>query len=98
EKLGIDPLDLALRNAADPGYISPHGNRVISCELKQCLEKAADLIHWREKRADLSQRHPLPLGESGREGVVPSPRLRGLGLGTTVHVSGKRHFGDYDGG
>jgi CO/xanthine dehydrogenase Mo-binding subunit len=24
--------------------------------------------------------------------------LRGLGMGTTVHVSGKRHFGDFDGG
>jgi CO/xanthine dehydrogenase Mo-binding subunit len=78
EKLGMDPLELALLNAAEPGYVSPHGNRVISCELKQCLTKAADLIDWKGKRAN---RQPY----------------RGLGLGTTVHVSGKRHFGDYDG-
>lgn len=85
EELGIDPLDLALLNAAEPGYVSPHGNRVISCELKQCLEQAAQLIGWREKRA-------------ARPPLSTSPRpLRGLGLGTTVHVSGKRHFGDYDG-
>src|SRR5262249_52272442 len=43
-----------------------------------CLEKAAELIDWRTKRAE---RRPN----------------RGLALGTTVHVSGKRHFGDWDG-
>ncbi|HYY89470.1 MAG TPA: molybdopterin cofactor-binding domain-containing protein, partial [Chloroflexota bacterium] len=30
EKLGLDPVDLALLNSAEPGYVSPHGNRVIS--------------------------------------------------------------------
>ena len=78
EALGMDPVDLALLNAAEPGYVSPHGNRVISCELKQCIRRAAELIDWKAKRAN---RQPY----------------RGLGLGTTVHVSGKRHFGDYDG-
>lgn len=76
--LGIDPVDLAMLNAAEPGYVSPHGNRVVSCELKQCIEKAAELIDWKAKRAN---RQPY----------------RGLSMGTTVHVSGKRHFGDYDG-
>jgi CO/xanthine dehydrogenase Mo-binding subunit len=79
EELGIDPVELALMNAAEPGYVSPHGNRVISCELKQSIEMAADLMSWTEKR---EARKPL----------------RGLGMGTTVHVSGKRHFGDFDGG
>jgi CO/xanthine dehydrogenase Mo-binding subunit len=78
EALGMDPVDLALLNAVEPGYVSPHGNRVVSCELKQCIEKAAELIDWKAKRA------------------VRTPN-RGLGMGTTVHVSGKRHFGDYDG-
>ena len=65
-------------HAAEPGYVSPHGNRVTSCELKQCIEKAAELIDWRAKRAS-------------------HLAYRGLGFGTTVHVSGKRHFGDWDG-
>ena len=78
DALGMDPVDLALKNAAEPGYVSPHGNRVISCELKQCIQRAADLIDWRSKRANRKT-------------------FRGLGMGTTVHVSGKRHFGDYDG-
>lgn len=78
DALGADPVELALLNAAEPGYVSPHGNRVVSCELKQSIRKAAELLGWDEKRAN---RKPY----------------RGLGMGTTVHVSGKRHFGDYDG-
>ncbi|HWO40181.1 MAG TPA: xanthine dehydrogenase family protein molybdopterin-binding subunit [Candidatus Eisenbacteria bacterium] len=76
--LGIDPLDLARINAAEPGYVSPHGNRVTSCELKQCINIAEKLMDWKKKRAD------------------KRPNT-GLGFACTVHVSGKRHFGDYDG-
>ena len=76
--LGIDPLELARMNAAETGYISPHGNRVTSCELKQCLDMAEKMIDWKAKRAN------------------KAPNT-GLGLACTVHVSGKRHFGDYDG-
>ncbi len=77
--LGIDPLALARLNAAEPGYVSPHGNRVTSCELKQCIDLTEKMMDWNKRRA---QRIPN----------------RGLGLACTVHVSGKRHFGDYDGG
>lgn len=78
EKLGIDPVELARQNAAFPGYVSPHGNRVSSCELRQCIDKAAELIGWEEKH---KKRVPW----------------RGYGFGASVHVSGKRHFRDYDG-
>jgi len=76
--LGIDPIELARINAAETGYVSPHGNRVTSCELKQCLDMVEGMIDWKSKRAD------------------KQPNT-GLGLACTVHVSGKRHFGDYDG-
>ena len=77
-ELGIDPLELARINAAEVGYVSPHGNRVTSCELKQCLDMTEKMIDWQAKRAN------------------KTPNT-GLGLACTVHVSGKRHFGDYDG-
>ena len=77
-ELGIDPIEIARINAAETGYISPHGNRVTSCELKQCLDMAEKMVDWQAKRAN----------------KAPDT---GLGLACTVHVSGKRHFGDYDG-
>ncbi len=78
-ELGIDPLALARLNAVEPGYVSPHGNRVTSCELKQCIDMTEKMMKWNQKRKE----------------KLPN---RGLGLACTVHVSGKRHFGDYDGG
>ncbi|HEX2226079.1 MAG TPA: xanthine dehydrogenase family protein molybdopterin-binding subunit, partial [Candidatus Binatia bacterium] len=77
-ELGMDPMEIARINAAEPGYVSPHGNRVTSCELKQCIDMAEKMIDWKAKRAE----------------KAPDT---GLGLACTVHVSGKRHFGDYDG-
>lgn len=77
-QLGIDPMEIARINAAETGYVSPHGNRVTSCELKQCLDKVDQMIDWKRKRAEKKAN-------------------TGLGLACTVHVSGKRHFGDYDG-
>jgi CO/xanthine dehydrogenase Mo-binding subunit len=76
--LGIDPMEIARINAAEAGYISPHGNRVTSCELKQCLDMTEAMMDWKRKRAEKKTN-------------------TGLGLACTVHVSGKRHFGDYDG-
>jgi CO/xanthine dehydrogenase Mo-binding subunit len=77
-ELGMDPMEIARINAAEPGYVSPHGNRVNSCELKQCLNMVDEMMDWKARRAN------------------PAPDT-GLGLACTVHVSGKRHFGDYDG-
>ncbi len=77
-ELGIDPIEIARINAAETGYVSPHGNRVTSCELRQCLDMTEKMIDWNAKRAK------------------KAPNT-GLGLACTVHVSGKRHFGDYDG-
>ena len=78
EKLGIDVVDLLRMNAVDPGDVSPHNHKITSCELRQCIDKAAELIRWKEKR-------------TGRKAN------RGLGMGCSMHVSGRRSFGDWDG-
>ena len=77
-RLGLDPREVALKNAIGPGRVSPHGNRIGSCELRDCIRRANELIGWSYKRA---ARRPY----------------RGLGLALSAHVSGKRHFYDYDG-
>ena len=77
--VGMDPLELLRLNAAEPGYVSPHGNRVEGCELKQCIDLVEEKMDWQAKQA------------------AKTPG-RGLGIACTVHVSGKRHFMDYDGG
>jgi CO/xanthine dehydrogenase Mo-binding subunit/CO/xanthine dehydrogenase FAD-binding subunit len=92
EKLHIDVLDLLRMNAVDPGDRSPHNHKITSCELKQCIDKSADLIGWKTKRRE---RKPNREGkEPAREVKEPA---RGLGMGCSVHVNGRRSFGDWDG-
>ena len=78
QKLGIDIMELLRLNAVEPGDVSPHNHKITSCELKQCIDKAAQLIGWKEKRKN---RKPN----------------RGLGMGCSIHVNGRRSFGDWDG-
>ena len=53
KKLGIDPLELRLKNCIPEGFKDPHnGITFHSYGLKQAMEKGAELIHWKEKRAE----------------------------------------------
>ncbi len=38
DRLGIDPIDLRLKNANQPGETTPQGSRITSCGMKECLE------------------------------------------------------------
>ncbi len=49
EELGIDPIEMRLRNAMTPGYEIPGQFKLSSCGLSQCLEKVAESIKKRGK-------------------------------------------------
>jgi 4-hydroxybenzoyl-CoA reductase alpha subunit len=55
ERLGMDPLEIRLKNAVRAGDETATGAVLKSCGLAECLQKVADKIGWREKRA-----HPVP--------------------------------------
>ncbi|MCX7857702.1 MAG: xanthine dehydrogenase family protein molybdopterin-binding subunit [Deltaproteobacteria bacterium] len=50
EESGIDPYDLRIINANEPGEITPQGFRVTTCGLKECIEEVAKRLNWKEKR------------------------------------------------
>lgn len=50
EKLGMDPLELRLKNVAKPGDTTSSGLVLSTCGLAECLTKAADAIGWKEKK------------------------------------------------
>ena len=53
KKLGIDPLELRMKNCMPAGFKDPHnGITFHSYGLKQTMEKGAELVHWKEKRAE----------------------------------------------
>ncbi len=77
EKLGMDPVELRLKNARRVGEVSVHGWDVKSCALTECIEKAAEEIRWKEKKA-----LPKPVRR----------KPRGVGIGCMIHVSGCRYY------
>jgi 4-hydroxybenzoyl-CoA reductase subunit alpha len=51
--VGIDPLELRLRNARQPDSLTPNEFQVNSCEMTACIEKARDISGWNEKKDKL---------------------------------------------
>src|SRR5574341_760467 len=50
DALGMDPLELRLKNATHQGDTSIHGWRMASCGYSDCLREAARRIGWQGKR------------------------------------------------
>ena len=82
EMIGMDPVEVHLRNAIRTGDTSVHGWKIGSCGLSECVEKAAAGIGWKEK-----------LGAKRGSG----PLKRGVGIGTGLHVTANRQLGNWDG-
>src|SRR5207247_1385018 len=61
EELGIDPVELALKNVIDGETVSPHGQEIHSCELRTCIQRAAEMIGWKEGRANPTPNRGAPL-------------------------------------
>lgn len=84
EQLGMDPAELRLINASQPGDVTPHGWKLLSCGLGDCIKESVEAANWKEKRAQKSN-------ENERF-------ARGIGIGCCLHVSGNRTFlPDWDG-
>jgi 4-hydroxybenzoyl-CoA reductase alpha subunit len=83
EELGIDPVEIRLRNAIDnprPGTIYETVNKVAlkTCGIKECLQKIAEDPIWRD-------RDKMPR----KEGSVSW----GVGLSSTSYLGGARQLG-----
>ncbi len=82
EGLGIDPVDLRLRNATGAGDVTVHGWKILSCGLSEAITTAAERIGWAEKRGR----------DRYRPGDDRGPIRRGVGLAATIHVTSYRPF------
>ena len=73
EELGMDPLELHLKNAVDAGYESPDGSVFASCGLKECLEAVAERSGWKDKYGKLPRNRGIGVGigaqASGSKGL-----------------------------
>ncbi len=50
-ELHLDPIVLRLRNFVEVGFVDPlSGNKVLSCGIRECIDKGKSLICWEEKK------------------------------------------------
>ena len=71
-RLGMDPIDLRLKNGVETGDLWVGGQRITSCGFKACLEQARDAADWQARRS-----RPAPAG-----------RKRGIGVAGVAHICG----------
>jgi CO/xanthine dehydrogenase Mo-binding subunit len=50
EASGVDPLELRLKNANEPGEVTPQRFKVTSCALKECIEEVGRRLGWENKK------------------------------------------------
>ncbi len=65
EELGLDPVEIRLRNALKTGDTQATGSKVISCGLSEAIEKAAEKSGWRGKRGQLPYGKGIGMGANG---------------------------------
>jgi len=80
EELGLDPLEIMLRNARKKDDVLPNGDVLKSCGLPDCLERAAHTSGWKEWRGNLKNRT--------QERQSSSRYKKGLGMSACAMFSG----------
>lgn len=86
DALGMDPMELRLRNANQSGDVTPQGMEITSCGLTECLRIVREQSRWDERRGTMRERH-RGLGAAAYIHVGGGARIYGSdGCGAMVKV------------
>ncbi|MFH1154434.1 MAG: molybdopterin cofactor-binding domain-containing protein [Pseudomonadota bacterium] len=62
EELGIDPIDLRIKNAQVTGDVLPGVATISSCGFIESIEKVAEMCNWKEKRKEKRKGYGIGIG------------------------------------
>jgi len=62
EKLGLDPMDVRLKNALHSGESTATKSTITSCGLSESITKAAEMSGWKQKRGKLPKYRGVGMG------------------------------------
>ncbi len=82
EKLGLDPVEIRIKNATHTGDVTAHGWKIESCGLTECIETVTKKAGWKDKNKNNNKNKNTSTG---------------LGIGCMIHVAGRRVFSDFSG-
>jgi xanthine dehydrogenase molybdenum-binding subunit len=86
DALGMDPMDLRLRNANQSGDVTPQAMEITSCGLSECLRIVREQSGWDERRGRMRERN-RGLGAAAYIHVGGGARIYGSdGCGAMVKV------------
>ena len=86
DALGMDPMDLRLRNANRPGDVTPQGLEITSCGLSECLETVRRKSGWDQRRGRMRSQH-RGLGAAAYVHVGGGARIYGSdGCGAMIKI------------
>ena len=57
DALGIDPMEMRLKNANQSGDVTPQGMKITSCGLSECLEIVREQSGWDRRRRQMRKHH-----------------------------------------
>ncbi len=63
--LGIDPMDIRLRNARQPNTFTPNSFQVHSCKLTECINRVRKISGWNEKKKNRPRGRGIGLAIGG---------------------------------
>ncbi|MDO8637262.1 MAG: xanthine dehydrogenase family protein molybdopterin-binding subunit, partial [Dehalococcoidia bacterium] len=53
EELGMDPMEIRLKNAVRSGDVTPNRFKIRGCGLTETIEKSCEMARWKEKRGKM---------------------------------------------
>ena len=66
EEIGVDPVDMRLKNATQPGDVKiPNVCHISSCGMQESIEKVAQSMKWKKKRGKLPEGRGIGVGSYG---------------------------------
>jgi CO/xanthine dehydrogenase Mo-binding subunit len=77
EELGLDPIEIRLKNAREPGEQLPNGDNVHNCGLRECIQKA-----------DTHTRFRKTYGRRRSTELSNGFLRRGIGIGVSSYMGG----------
>jgi 4-hydroxybenzoyl-CoA reductase alpha subunit len=87
EDLGLDPLDMAVKNGLQKGDESAAGFKIVSSGFRDCLKKVSETARWKAKRGNLRTRAGKACGIGLGCGGFPSGAGFYFNRTTSAHSS-----------
>lgn len=89
EKLGIDPLELRMKNAVGPGHLSPTGAPIPKEWLRDTLQAAAKEAKWGKKKLKKNQGRGIACGDWRNGSGATSAFITVAGDGSVTVLTGQ---------